>query len=520
MASAPRRRHAVRAAPPAFTPAVSHDPPGLGPRPWLGGSWLRGKDWYVGEVTGEALRRWRLLLVPFVAVAVLVGCSSAGPDPTAATPDSAPSDTLANGAPSLFPAPVARTSGAAADVVLDWMDLQTSLVQRETLGPPIATRIIGYTSLALAQGVRLATPGVAPLAVDGLALPEVPSETLNPAVAGAAATATVTRALIPGLEAQRSVDLLEAQQVAAAGAIDGDDGGDLEASVSLGNAVGAALLELAATDGFDGLPQRLEEPLPTGPGAWVPTPPAFEFPLEPYWGTLRPLVATDADCPIPAPVPYDETPGSAFDQEAMAVADAVANLTDEQRATVLYWRDRPGTSYTPVGHWVRIATNVIEAGSAGGEGTALSLVDAATTYAALGVAAYDAFIANWAQKYATNVLRPITYLQARLDPEWKATIVTPPFPAYPSGHSTGSATAATVLAALLGDQSFTDTAGEFADRPPRTYPSFGAAADEASRSRLYGGIHFPMDLEAGKLQGRCIGSVVLSKLGLPESGSR
>lgn len=444
-------------------------------------------------------RRRIIAVVVASAVLTLPACGSG-------EPSSSP-NTLADGAASIYPAPVARTSGRPADVVLDWMDLQTSLLQREALGPPIGTRIIGYASLALAEGVRLATPGVAPLPIDGLDLPDDPPSELDPGVVGAAATATVTRSLIPGLEAQRSVDLLEAQQVAAAR----DAGqGDVDESVAFGTSVGEAVLALAATDGYDGLPQRVEGELPTGPGVWEPTPPAREFPLEPYWGTLRPLVAADADCPIPAPVPYDETPGSAFHEQGMAVADTVANLTDEQFATALYWRDRPGTSYLPVGHWVRIATGVMGAD----DRADLSLVEASTVYAALGVAAYDGFIANWGQKYATNVLRPITYLRIVLDPMWRSRVTTPPFPTYPSGHSTGSSTAATVLTALLGEQPFTDTAGEFEGYAPRTYPSFTAAADEASLSRLYGGIHFPMDLEAGKQQGVCIGSLVLSQFGL------
>lgn len=437
-----------------------------------------------------------------MALVVLVGCS-----PGEAVDPVPSSDTLANGSPSIYPEPVARSAGRPADVVLDWMDLQTSLLQREALGPPIGTRIIGYASLALAEGVRLATPGTEPLPIGGLELPDAPPAGLDPAIVGASATATVTRSFIPGLEAQRSVNLLEAQQVAAAREA---GGGDVDGSVAFGIRVGEAVLALAATDGYAGLPQRIEGELPVGPGAWQPTPPAREFPLEPYWGTLRPLVAADADCPIPAPVPYDETPGSAFYEQGMAVADTAANLTDEQFATALYWRDRPGTSYLPVGHWVRIATGVVDSGDAG----ELSLVEASSLYAALGVAAYDGFIANWAQKYATNVLRPITYLRSVLDPMWRSRVTTPPFPAYPSGHSTGSSTAATVLTALLGEQPFTDAAGEFEGYAPRTYPSFTAAADEASLSRLYGGIHFPMDLEAGKQQGACIGSLVLERLGL------
>ena len=101
-----------------------------------------------------------------------------------------------------------------------------------------------------------------------------------------------------------------------------------------------------------------------------------------------------------------------------------------------------------------------------------------------------------------------------MDPSWDSTIITPPFPAYTSGHSTGSAASATVLSSLLGDRQFTDTAGEINGYPPRTYDSFDSAADESSLSRLLGGIHFPMDLEAGKVQGRCVASTVLERLGV------
>jgi membrane-associated phospholipid phosphatase len=430
----------------------------------------------------------------------LAGCS--------ASERVASTDTLAGGAESIYPAPVARGGARPADVVLDWMDLHTDLLQREGLGPPIASRFIGYASLTLAEAVRLGTPGSGLLPVPGLELPGSPSEPVDPSVVAAVATATVTRSFIPGLEAQRSVGLLEAQQVEQARA---RDEAAIEASVSLGTAVGQAVLALAAADGYDSLPQRFEGDLPQGAGLWVPTPPGNEFPLEPYWGTLRPLVVAESDCPVPPPVRYDEMPDSAFRDEAMAVVDAVADLSDEQRSTVLYWRDRPSTSYTPIGHWVRIASGVIESGD-GAPG--MTLVDAATAYAALGIAGYDSFIATWAQKYATNVLRPITYLHAQFDPAWRPTITTPPFPSYPSGHSSGSTAAAAVLGFLLGERPFTDTAGAFEGHPPRNFPSFMAAAEEASQSRLWAGIHFPMDLAAGMVQGECVGTLALSRLGL------
>lgn len=435
-----------------------------------------------------------------IALAIVViaatGCSSGEPGGEAATADTTPA---------VYPPPVARSGEGEADTLLDWVDLANGVIRRESLAPPVATRYLGYLGLAVGEAVTADAEGRG-LGVDGLELPAPPADALDRSLAASAAAATVTTAFIPGTETSRAVESLVAQHVTAAA---GRSSSDVAGSETFGRAVGDAVVALASSDGYDGLPQRVPDE-DGGPGQWVPTPPGFLYTLEPRWGTLRPIVAGDADCPVPDPVPYDETPGSPFWEQGMAVAEAKATLDDAGRATARYWRDQPGTSYTPAGHWMHIAARAIEADVAAGQ---LDLDGAARTIAALGVAQSDAFIATWVVKYRTDVLRPITYLRRVMDPSWDSTIITPPFPAYTSGHSTGSAASATVLSALLGDRPFTDTAGEINDYPSRSYPSFAAAADESSLSRLLGGIHFPMDLDAGKVQGRCIASVVLERLG-------
>jgi hypothetical protein len=406
---------------------------------------------------------------------------------------------------------VARTSGSDADVVLDWMDLHTELLRRETIGPPIATRILAYSGLAM-QAAAAGATGSEVLPVDGVAtgdlvLPDPPGGVdLNPTEVVAAAAAEMTRRLIPGSDAHRSIAALEAQHLGSQpGWTDSVD----TPSVRYGRAVAAAVDDYAGSDGYDSISQ-FAGPRDSAPGAWEPTPPGFRRALEPEWGELRPLAVADEDCPVPDPVPYSEDPASAFFAEAMAVYDADAELTDEQRQVARYWDDRPGLTSTPAGHWVHIARQELEADVAGG--AEFSVNDAATVYALLGIAQADAFIANWRVKYRTDVVRPVTYLRNLVDPEFLPFLVTPPFPEYPSGHSTGSAAAATVLAGLLGERSFTDTAHERLGWDLATYGSFAEAADEASISRLYGGIHFPMGLTAGQDHGRCLADEVLERL--------
>lgn len=453
--------------------------------------------------------RWLVLGLTVVTIAG-VGCASggegAGGDVPAGQPSAAPFSE-----PPRYPDPLPRTSGSDADVVLDWMDLHTELLRRETIGPPIATRILAYSGLAM-QAAAAGATGSEVLPVDGVAngelvLPDPPAGAdLNPSEVVAAAGAEMTRRLIPGSDAHRSIAALEAQHLGSEpGWTDSID----TPSVRYGRAVAAAVDAYAGSDGYDSISQFAAARDPA-PGAWEPTPPGYRRALEPEWGELRPFAVADEDCPVPDPVPYSEDPDSAFFAEAMAVYEADAQLTEDQRQVARYWDDRPGLTSTPAGHWVHIARQELEADVAGGAEFAIN--DAATVYAVLGIAQADAFIANWRVKYRTDVIRPVTYLRNLVDPEFLPFLVTPPFPEYPSGHSTGSAAAATVLASLLGERSFTDTAHERLGWDLASYGSFAEAADEASMSRLYGGIHFPMGLTAGQEHGRCLATETLGQL--------
>jgi hypothetical protein len=142
----------------------------------------------------------------------------------------------------------------------------------------------------------------------------------------------------------------------------------------------------------------------------------------------------------------------------------------------------------------------------------LGLDVAAEALAKLGISQADAFICCWNAKYDWNVLRPVTYVQAHIDAGWLPPIATPPFPAYTSGHSTQSGAAAIVLEDVLGDVPFTDETHAALGYPARSFATFREAAAEAAVSRLYGGIHYRFDNEAGLEVGEEIGRNVLSAI--------
>lgn len=108
----------------------------------------------------------------------------------------------------------------------------------------------------------------------------------------------------------------------------------------------------------------------------------------------------------------------------------------------------------------------------------------------------DAFIAAWHVKFKHWTQRPVHAIGERLVPGFLPYLLTPPFPAYVSGHATASGAAAEVLSAYFPGQT----------------QQLLALADEAAQSRLFGGIHFPSDNEQGLRLGREIGQRVLARV--------
>jgi hypothetical protein len=228
--------------------------------------------------------------------------------------------------------------------------------------------------------------------------------------------------------------------------------------------------------------------------------------LEPHWGRLRPFaLTTDNECPARPPAEFSQSRTSEFYRQARKTYDAVRSITDEQRQIALFWADNPGQTASPPGHWISILSQIAKAAdlSPSRSVEALVLVSAAMA---------DAFIGCWSTKYQYHVIRPVTYVRRYIDPNWSTVVVTPPFPEYSSGHSVASAAAAEVLTALLGETPFTDATHVSIGHAPRAFASFRQAAQEAAISRLYGGIHYSMAIEAGLDQGKCIGDRVIQRL--------
>jgi len=401
----------------------------------------------------------------------------------------------------------------AAEVIRTWYRLALELVRHTpTYSPPVASRSFAYLGVTAYEVVASGVPDRPTLAGQLNGLTALTARDAHARYDEAAvmqvALATVVRSLFAntGPSGQRAMAAMTARLDARVA--ESRDPAVLAASRAYGATLAADILAWAVTDGgavIDNMGFAHVYVPGTAPGAWQPTSLIVQqqAPLLPAWGQNRPFaMPLGSACPVPPPPDYSEDPASAFYAQAAEVHATTTALTDDQMRVARFWADDPMLSPTPPGHWVAIALAQL-AGENADAGRS------ATVLARLGIAVADGFIGCWHEKYRYDLLRPVTYIRRLIDPTWVPLLITPPFPEYPSGHSTQSGAAAEVLSAAFGARPFTDTTHVDDGMPGRDFTDFRAAASEAAMSRLYGGIHFRAAIEQGLLQGRCIAAHAL-----------
>ncbi len=415
----------------------------------------------------------------------------------------------------------ALTAAYPASIATEWIQLSLQLIQQTPgFSPPVASRALAYLGLTLYESVVPGMPQYRSLAgqLNELqSLPAVqPDEPLHWPTVANAALASMTRMMFTNASAENKakIDLLERSLPLKYGQAFDHVNVNTEItnrSQTFGKLMAMAILTWGRTDGgheaWAAIRRSREVYVPpSGDGKWSATPPAFAPPLLHFWGSVRPFALKKAeDCAAELPIAYSEDVDSPFYKQAEEVLAISKAATQAQRQVALYWADDPAKTPTPAGHWAFIATDILTQ-----QQTNLEL--AAETYARLGIAMADAFIAAWHTKYQHNVIRPVTYIQLAIESAWVPSLMaTPPFPEYPSGHSVQSSAAAVVLNQLFGaNTAFTDNTHNDRGWGPRKFENFTAAAEEASLSRLYAGIHFRMGVTAGLKQGACVGRQALT----------
>jgi hypothetical protein len=385
-------------------------------------------------------------------------------------------------------------AGAAhADTVTDWNALMQATVTTPPTNPFFQARAAAIVQLAVFEAVNAVVGDFEPY----LGTVESPPWASPDAAAIAAAHFTLVR-LRPDLAAQLNAAL--AMSLAAI-----PDGLAKEAGIAVGEDAAAEMLLLRADDGWDAV-----VPYKPGndPGDWQPTPPALAPALLPGWGQVTPFgLQEGSQFRLPPPPALNSRKYADDYNEVKLLGRIDSPFRPQDRTDVA----RFYAAATPVQVWNSAARQASIA-----QGHTLS--ENSRTFALLAMAMCDASIAIFETKYHYNYWRPVTAIQhgdidgnsrTDRDPGWLPLIATPPFPSYASAHASLSGAARKVLSRIFGKRGHAVTLTNPAlPDIVLEYTAWDEITDVIDDARIYGGIHFRFDQEAGAHQGHQVGSYI------------
>jgi len=341
------------------------------------------------------------------------------------------------------------------------------LARKQPAGNPVrSNRVLAYLHTAMYDAVVAAyqakytynrkAPNV--LANDLIPTATVPNEPSYPsehaALAGAAAG--VLSALFPA-DAKNFAAM--AEEAALSRLLAGANyRSDVEAGLALGKAVAEKAIARAQSDGSD---TKWTGTVPTGPGYWIGT-----NPVEPLAGTWKTWILSSNNQIRPGPPPAFGSPE--FQADLDELKQITANPTLWERTLAQFWATNGANPLWETVNFL-IARN------------RLSTPRAARVAALLATALMDATTAEWEAKYIYWRIRP-----SQADPTIVPLVALPNYPSYPSGLSGGGGVMTEVLAYFF----------------PQEAGRLRQMAEAAAVSRMYGGVHFRSDNEAGLQLGR------------------
>lgn len=384
-----------------------------------------------------------------------------------------------------------------ADVVLDWNALMQSAVAGQN--PFAQARSAAITQLAVFEAVNAITREYKPY----LGTLDAPAG----ASAEAAAVAAAYRVLKTFFPTNLQLDEARATSLAAIADSQGKTDG-----IAVGEAAAVAMIALRAADGS--APPQFYVPPPTAePGAWQRTagcPPAGGILL--HWRNVAPFGIESSWQFRSAPPPALTSTEYAKDYnevKTVGAIDSVARPADRADVARFY------NAVLAVGTWNDAIRQVAAA-----RGT--SLAENARTFALLNMAISDALVSVMESKYHYTFWRPVTAIAAGdtdgndrtvADPQFVPFIPTPCFPAYPSAHASASYAAAEIARRIFGAEGHSITlTSPLVSNVALYYSTFKDVTRDIDDARVFGGIHFRFDQEAGASQGLDIGKYIYKHL--------
>ena len=388
---------------------------------------------------------------------------------------------------------VFSTTVAYADAVTDWSDVMVKTIL-QVRDPAVRLRSAAITQVAVFEAVNSIVGGYEPYL-----------GTLTPppgASPDAAAIAAAHRALV-GLHPEQAASL-DAQRVSSLAAI--PDGPAKDDGISVGEAAALTMLAKRAGDGMDAQVPYIPGTLP---GQYRPTPPDFTPAFMPGLGQVTPFAIDSAVRFRVRPPPALHSHRYTLDyNDVKKVGGMDSRDRPKDRADVAryYAISEPVDIYFPAARQVSLAQGK-------------TLAENARIFALLGMAIFDAAVACFESKYFYDYWRPVTAIHlgdqdgnrnTHADARWANFVPTPPFPSYPSGHASFGGAARRVLERVFGADGHAVTlANPLVPDVVLHYTNWKQITDDIDDARVYGGVHYRFDQEAGAHQGRRLGAHIL-----------
>ena len=382
---------------------------------------------------------------------------------------------------------------ASADVVLHWNAIMLNTIGAEN--PFAQVRFAAITHTAVFEAVNSITGDYEPYLSTINAPPRASAK-----AAAVAAAHIVLKNYFPSSAV--NLDLARATSLAAI-----PDGQAKDDGIAVGEAAAAAMIANRASDG-SAVPEFYMPPS-ANPGEWQPTPPLCPSAggIFLHWRNLTPFAIRKADqFRSSPPPPLTSNKYSKAYNEVKVVGELNSTARPQDRTDVARFATAGAT---------RIWNQAVSQTSAA-QGKSLS--ENARAFALLNMAINDGLISAMDTKYHYVFWRPYTAIRAgdtdgnrKTDPDvaWMTFIDTPCFPSYPSAHASASYAARTIAEKIFGSKGHDITLAHpnFPDVILH-YGKFSQMTDDIDDARVYGGIHFRFDQEAGARQGRQVGSFV------------
>ena len=406
---------------------------------------------------------------------------------------------------------LASPSGARADAVTDWnLIASNAIVLPPPAGagqpPPVSVLHFAMVHGAVYDAVN---------AIDGGHYPYLVQPPSNPTDSKAAATAAAAFRVLVGLFPSQA-GTLQPLYDAYIAALPDNPAGSRPAGVAIGEATAAAMLQARMNDGRFGPAPSL---YPVAPGMWRPTPPNFANDPAPWVGNVRPFLVPSAQM-LRSDGPNALTSNAYAEDfnEIKAVGSRTSTTrTADQTDSAIFWQD----------HAIALWNRTFRALSASQN---LNIVENARFFAMENIAAADAAIGCWNDKYYYQSWRPITAIReadtdgnpaTEADPTWLplfdpttqtctplAPLVTPAFPEHPSGHCSATSAYVHTLQNFFGTDKIAVTVHSNKSCTDRSFERFSDILNEVIDARVWAGIHF----RTADVQGAVLGQKVAQYL--------